>query len=100
MDFNQMGEMLQQAQAMQQQMEERLAASIVEADAGGGAVTARMNGKKHLLSVRIAPTAAAGDITLLEDLVVAAVNAAERKADEAQQTSASAMLGGLNLPGL
>jgi DNA-binding protein YbaB len=52
MDFNQMGEMLQQAQAMQQQMEERLAASIVEADAGGGAVTARMNGKKHLLSVR------------------------------------------------
>jgi DNA-binding YbaB/EbfC family protein len=103
MDFSKMGEMLSQAKAMQEQMDDRLAATIVEADSGGGAVNARMNGKKHLLKLTIAPAAAAAaarDITLLEDLIVAAINAAARKADEAQQASASSMLSGLNLPGL
>jgi DNA-binding YbaB/EbfC family protein len=101
MDFSKMGEMLSQAQALREQLDERLAATIVEADSGGGAVTARMNGQKRLLAITIAPSAAsaAADITLLEDLIVAAVNAAARKADEAQQSQASAMLGGLNLPG-
>ncbi len=103
MDFSKMGEMLSQAQALREQLDERLAATIVEADSGGGAVTARMNGQKRLLAITIAPSAASaasGDITLLEDLIVAAVNAAARKADEAQQSSASSMLGNLNLPGL
>ncbi len=71
---------------------QRLAATIVEADSGGGAVTARMNGKKELLKLTIAPSAAsaaAGDITMLEDLIVAAVNAAARKADDAMQSSAA-----------
>jgi DNA-binding YbaB/EbfC family protein len=103
MDFSQMGEMLSQANALREQMDAKLAATIVEADAGGGAVTARMNGQKRLLALTIAPSAAsaaASDITLLEDLIVAAVNAAARKADEAQQTSAAGILGNLNLPGL
>jgi DNA-binding YbaB/EbfC family protein len=98
-----MKEMLAQAQAMQSEMEQRLAEKIVEADAGGGAVTARMNGRKELLKLTIAPSAAsaaASDLTLLEDLIVAAVNAAARKAEAAQQASAAGMLGGLNLPGL
>ena len=103
MDLSKMQDMLSQASAMREQMEQRLAATIVEADSGGGAVTARMNGRKELLKLTIAPSAAsaaAGDITMLEDLIVAAINAAGRKADDAMQSSAAGLLGGLNLPGL
>ena len=102
MDFSKMGELLSQAQNMKDQMDARLADTTVEGTSGGGAVTVRMNGKKMLLKVTIAPSAAsaaAGDITMLEDLILAAVNEASRKADDAAQTSASSMLGGLNLPG-
>jgi hypothetical protein len=101
-DMNKMGEMLAQAQEMQQAMDLRLSQTIVEADSGGGAVSARMNGKKELLSLTIAPSAAsaaAGDISLLEDLIVAAVNAAAHKADDVHNSNASNMLGGLGLPG-
>jgi len=103
MDLSRMQDMLSQATAMREQMEQRLASTIVEADSGGGAVTARMNGKKELLKLTIAPSAAsaaAGDITMLEDLIVAAINAAGRKADDAMQSSAASMLGGLGLPDL
>ncbi|HEX4156269.1 MAG TPA: YbaB/EbfC family nucleoid-associated protein [Acidobacteriaceae bacterium] len=103
MDMNKMQEMLSQASAMREQLEQRLASTIVEADAGGGAVTARMNGRKELLKLTIAPSAAsaaADDITMLEDLIVAAVNEAGRKADAAMQSSATSLLGNLNLPGL
>jgi DNA-binding YbaB/EbfC family protein len=101
-DMNKMQEMLAQAQEMQQTMDLRLAETVVEGDAGGGAVKARMNGKKELLSLTIAPSAAsaaAGDITLLEDLIVASVNAASRKADDASKSNTVSMLGGLGLPG-
>lgn len=103
MDFSKMGEMLSQANTMREQMDEKLAGTVVDADAGGGAVTARMNGKKELLKLTIAPSAAsaaAGDITMLEDLIVAAINAAGRKADAAAQSNAAGMLGSLGLPGL
>jgi nucleoid-associated protein EbfC len=101
MDLSNLQNMLSQANSMREQMDHRLAATIVEADSGGGAVTARMNGKKELLKLTIAPSAAsaaAGDITMLEDLIVAAVNAAARKVDDAVQASAASMLGGLGLP--
>jgi DNA-binding YbaB/EbfC family protein len=100
MDLSKMQDMLSQASAMREQMEQRLAATVVEADAGGGAVTARMNGKKELLKLTIAPAAASaatGDITMLEDLIVAAINAAGRKADDAMQSSAAGLLGDLGL---
>jgi hypothetical protein len=103
MDMNKMTEMLSQATAMREQMEQRLAETIVEADSGGGAITVQMNGRKELLKLTIAPSAAsaaADDITMLEDLILAAINEANRKADEAMQTSAASLLGGLNLPGL
>lgn len=103
MDLSQMEQMLSQANAMRESMEENLAKTIVEASSGGGAVEARMNGRKELLKLTITPaaaTAAAGDITMLEDLIVAAVNEAGRKADAAAQASAGDMLGGLGLPGL
>jgi DNA-binding YbaB/EbfC family protein len=102
-DLGKMQQMLSQAQEMQSQMKDRLSETIVEADAGGGAVTARMDGNKRLLKLTIAPSAAsaaAGDITLLEDLIVAAINTAQAKADAAQQSATSSLLGGLNLPGL
>jgi DNA-binding YbaB/EbfC family protein len=101
-DMNKMQEMLAKAQEMQQAIDLRMTGTVVEADAGGGAVRARMNGKKELLSLTIAPsaaTAAASDLTLLEDLIVAAVNAAARKADEASKSNTASMLGGLGLPG-
>jgi DNA-binding YbaB/EbfC family protein len=103
MDFSKMGELLSQAQTMKSQMDERLADTVVEATSGGGAITVRMNGKKDILKLTIAPAAASAastDITMLEDLIVAAIHEANRKADEAMHTNASAMLGNLNLPGL
>ncbi len=101
MDFSKMEEMLSQANAMREGMEEKLAQTIVEGSAGGGAVEVRMNGRKELLKLTIAPaaaSAAAGDITMLEDLILVAVNNAGRKADEAMQASSSDMLGSLGLP--
>ena len=103
MDFSKMGELLSQAQTMKDQMDAKLAHVTVEATSGGGAVTVRMNGKKVVQKITIDPSAASSadsDITLLEDLILAAVNEASRKADAASQASASSLLGGLNLPGL
>ena len=106
MDFSDLGkmqQMLSQAQAMKSKMDENLAETIVEATAGGGAVSVRMNGKKELLKLTIAPAAASAatsDITMLEDLILGAVNEASRKADAAAASSAAGLLGGLNLPGL
>ena len=103
MDFSKMGEMLSQATAMREQMDKKLADTVVEADSGGGAVSVRMNGRKEVLKLTITPSAAsaaAGDIEMLEDLIVAAINEAGRKADAAMHTATAGMLGGLNLPGL
>jgi len=97
--------MLGQAQEMQQQMEQRLASTVVEATSGGGAVTVKMNGKKQVLSLKIDPSAVSSltsntaDVEMLEDLIVAALNEAGRRADESLQSGLSGMLGGLNLPG-
>ena len=99
-------EMLSQASQMQEDMQRKLGDTVVEASSGGGAVTATMNGKKQLLKVRIDPSAVVSlsggqpDVEMLEDLVVAAVNEAGRKADEAIQSSVQGMLGGLKIPGL
>jgi nucleoid-associated protein EbfC len=99
-------EMLAQANQMQEQMQQKLAQTVVEGTAGGGAVTATMNGKKQLLKLHIEPSAALSltggqpDVEMLEDLVVAAVNDAGRKADDAIKENVQGMLGGLNLPGL
>lgn len=99
-------EMLSQANKMQEEMQQKLEQTIVEGGSGGGAVTTTMNGKKQLLKIRIDPSAVASlsggpaDVEMLEDLVVAAVNDAGRKADEAIQSSVQGMLGGLKIPGL
>ncbi len=97
MNPKQLQEMMARAQQMQQQMQEKLAQTIVEASAGGGAVTVKMNGTKQVLAVKIAPDAVQ-DVEMLQDLVVAAVNEAGRKVDEAAKASLGGMLGGLGLP--
>jgi len=101
-----MQEMLSQANQMQEEVQRKLGETIVEASSGGGAVTATMNGKKNLLKLRIDPAAVASlsgvqaDVEMLEDLIVAAVNEAGRKADEILQSSLQGMLGGLKIPGM
>ncbi|MGC9158907.1 MAG: YbaB/EbfC family nucleoid-associated protein [Terracidiphilus sp.] len=99
-------EMLSQASQMQEEVQRKLGQTVVEGTSGGGAVTATMNGKKQLLKIHIEQAAVVGlagdkpDVEMLEDLVVAAVNDAGRKADDVIQSSVQGMLGGLNLPGL
>ena len=101
-----LSEMLSQANQMQEEMQRKLEQTILEGNSGGGAVTATMNGKKQLLKIRIEPSAVASlsggqaDKEMLEDLIVAAVNDAGRKAEQAIQSNVQGMLGGLKIPGL
>ena len=102
-DLGKMKEMMSQAKVMQEQMEQKLSSTIVEAEAGAGMVRVRMNGKKELLNLTIEPTAMGSnalDIELLQDLIMSAVNEAGRRADEAMKQSVAGMMGGLNIPGL
>lgn len=102
-----MHEMLQQAKQMQEQMQQKLSQTVVEASSGGGAVAVKMNGQKQLLKLKIDPAAVMGlstgnqvDVEMLEDLIMAAVNEGGRRAEEAMKTSVNGMLSGLNIPGL
>ena len=102
-DLGKMKEMMSQAKVMQEQMERKLSETVVEAQAGGGMVTVRMNGRKEVLRLKIEPTAMgsnASDLELLEDLITAAVNDAGRNADEDMKSSEAGMMGVQNLHGL
>ena len=97
-----MNNMIRQAQKMQQDMlkaQEELESKTYEAGAGGGMVTATVSGKKELVSVAIDPEAVdPEDVEMLQDLIVAAVNEALRKANEDAASQMSRLTGGLNLP--
>ncbi len=100
-DPRQMQQMLAQARQQAEALQEKMRQTVVEASAGGGSVTVKMNGQKQVLRVTIDPEAVkSGDIEMLQDLVTAAVNQAGRKVDEAMQSSLGGMLGGLGIPGL
>ena len=91
--------MLKQAQKMQEKLQQELGETSVEASVGGGMLTVTMNGHKHLLSVKVDPEAMdPEDPGMLEDLIVAAVNEANRKIDETLQQKVGSMAP--NLPGL
>jgi DNA-binding YbaB/EbfC family protein len=94
--------MLQQAQEMQgrlQQMQQELENKTVTASSGGGMVTATADGKGQLRSIRIDPTVVkAEDVEMLEDLVIAAVSEAQKKAGEMAQEEMQKLTGGLSLP--
>jgi DNA-binding YbaB/EbfC family protein len=89
--------MMKQAQQMQQKMQEEIAQIRVEAAAGGGMVSVTMDGHKNVLGVKIDPEVA-GDVEMLQDMVVAACNEATKKVDEETQRRVGGMLGGLGLP--
>lgn len=98
-----LGNILRQAQRMQERMaqiQEALATKTVEASSGGGMVTATVNGKLELLSIRIEPTAVnPQDIEMLQDLIVAAVNSAIRRSQEMVKEEMGKAAGELNIPG-
>lgn len=98
------GNILKQAQQMQARMmklQEELAAKTVEASSGGGMVTAVVNGKHELLSLKIEKDVVnPEDVDMLQDLIAAAVNEAVRKATEMAQAEMAKITGGLNIPGL
>ena len=89
--------MMKQAQQMQERMQEEVAQIRVEASAGGGMVTIQMDGHKNILGVKIDPEVA-GDVEMLQDMVLAACNEATKKVDQETQQKMSGMLGGLGLP--
>jgi len=94
-------EMLSQARQQAEKLQEKMQQTVVEASSGGGSVTVKMNGRKQVLSIVIEPDVVkSGDIEMLQDLVMAAVNAASEKVDDAVKSSLGGMLGGLNLPGM
>ena len=92
-----MQQMMRQAQAMQQKMQEEIAQIKVDASAGGGMVTVKMDGQKNLLAVKIEPEVA-GDVEMLQDMIVAAANEAVKKVDEEIRGKMGGMLGGMGLP--
>jgi len=93
--------MMKQAQQMQERLQKQMAETRVEASSGGGMVTVVMNGAKQVQSVTIDPEVVSkDDVEMLQDLIVAALNDAHRKADEEMQKSMGGMLGGMRIPGL
>ena len=90
-------QMMKQAQQMQAKLQKQMAELRVEATAGGGMVTVVMSGEKHLLSLKLDPEVVSkDDVEMLQDLIVAAVNDAQRKADDDMRQQ----MGGMLPPGL
>ena len=96
--------MIKQAQKMQQEMlrmQEEMESKTFSAAAGGGVVTAIVNGKHELMDLKIDPEAVdTDDVEMLQDMVIAAVNEAMRAADADSANNMSRLTGGLNLGGL
>jgi DNA-binding YbaB/EbfC family protein len=98
MNFQQM---MKQAQQMQEKLQKQMESTVVDATAGGGMVSVKMNGQKQLLSIQIDQDVfAGGDRDMLQDLIVAAVNEGIRKVDETMQSQLGSLAGGLKIPGL
>jgi DNA-binding YbaB/EbfC family protein len=94
-------EMMRQAKEMQDRLQKQMADVRVEATAGGGMVTVVMNGAKQVESLVIDPTVVSkDDVEMLQDMIVAALNDAQRKVDERLGGAMQGLLGGLKIPGL
>lgn len=96
--------LLKQAQSFQKRLEEKqdeLEVKTVEASSGGGAVTAVANGKKQIIDIKIKPDVVdPDDIEMLEDLILAAINEALKKAEEMIAIEMGKLTQGVNIPGL
>src|ERR1700740_2962253 len=95
--MQQMQQMMRQAQQMQEKLQSDIAQIKVDASAGGGMVTVKMDGQKNLLAVKIDPEVA-GDVEMLQDMIVAACNEATKKVDDETQRKTASLLGGMGLP--
>jgi DNA-binding YbaB/EbfC family protein len=94
-------QMLKQIQQMQEKMQRDIAALEVEASAGGGMVKVVMDGSKAVKTLTLDPEVVSkDDVEMLQDLIVAAVNEAARKVDEAVQEKIGGLTGGMKIPGL
>src|SRR5260370_39578158 len=94
-------ELMTQARQQYDTRQKKMQETVVDASAGGGSVTVKMNGQKRVLSVTIDPEVVkSGDLEMLQDLVTAAVNEAGRKVDETMQSNLGGMLGGMGLGNL
>lgn len=92
--------LMKQLQQAQEKIQTEIAALVIEATAGGGMVKAEMDGQKQLRSLKIDPEVVnKDDVEMLQDLVLAAVNEASRKVDEAIQEKVGGLTGGMKLPG-
>ncbi len=103
MNMNQIMKQAQELQKKLKQQQEELATKEFEATAGGGMVVARVNGKGELLSLKIEKEVVnPDDVEMLQDLIVASINEALKRVQEAQQGEMSSMMGGLGLkiPGM
>lgn len=99
--FGNMGNMMKQAQAMQQRMakvQEEIAALEVTGESGGGMVKVTINGRHEARRVAIEPAAIGDDREMLEDLIAAAFNDAARKLESESQAKMSSVMAGINLP--
>jgi len=96
-----MQQLMKQAQKMQEQLHKQMESTVVEATAGGGMVSVKMNGNKQLLSIQVdSEVFAGGDKEMLQDLIVAAVNEGIRKVDETMNSQLGNLTGGMKIPGL
>ena len=94
-------QMMKQAQQMQDRLQRQMAELKVEGNAGGGMVTVVINGAKQVQSLKIDPEVVSKDeVEMLQDLIVAAINDAQRKADDEMAQKMGGMMGGLKIPGL
>jgi DNA-binding YbaB/EbfC family protein len=98
MNINQM---MKQAQQMQERLQKQMTEMRIEASAGGGMVSVVVNGNKQLQSLKIDPEVVSKeDVEMLQDLIVAAINDAHRKAEEQLTRQMGGLMGGLKIPGL
>ena len=89
-------ELMSKAKAQYETLQKKMEQTVIEASSGGGSVTVKMDGRKQVIAIKIDPEAVkAGDVEMLQDLVIAALNEAGRKVDQAMQSNVSGMLGGL-----
>ena len=94
-------QMMKQAQQMQERLQQQMTELRVEGNAGGGMVTVVVNGAKQVQSLKIDPEVVSkDDVEMLQDLIVAALNDANRRVDDQLGQSMKGMLGGLGIPGL
>ena len=94
-------QMMKQAKQMQERLQKQMAETEVQASAGGGMVTVVMSGARQIKRLAIDPDVVSkDDVEMLQDLIVAAVNDAQRRVEETLAQQMGGMLGGLKIPGL